>query len=208
MQWFIAMRPLCGTSTALLVISGFRHGHQPIDWSVVVAVFFLTSMAMLLNDYHDRELDVAKGRLLASRHPVCFLWYALAFATISFGLSILVWFHNPPFGMLCMGMWITSVAYNKAQSNPVAKNLIVSLNVGATVIFPLLAGSKTSVLWFMAGIIVVVITAREFVKDLEDMEFDRGKKRTLALVMDCRFEKSSVSLWKLFLTLLLVTLMF
>lgn len=208
MQWFNAMRPLCGTSTALLVISGFRHGHRPIDWSVVVAVFFITSMAMLWNDYHDREIDIAKGRLLASSHPVWFLRYAFAFVVISLGLFVLVWFHNPSFGMLCMGMWITSIAYNKAQHNPIAKNMIVSLNMGATVLFPLLAGSKTTMLWFMAGSIVLIITAREFVKDVEDMEVDCGKKRTLALVTNSRIEKNTVARWKLFLTLLLVVLMF
>ena len=208
MQWLNAMRPLCGTSTALLVISGFRHGHQPIDWSVVIAVFFLTSMAMLWNDYHDRELDKAKGRFLASRHPVWFLRYALVFAVISFGLSVLVWFRNPWFGMLCMGMWITSIAYNKAQHNPVAKNVIVSLNVAATVMFPLLLDGKILALWFMAISIVMIIIAREFVKDVEDMEVDRGKKRTLALVMNSRIEKSPAVRWRLFLTLLLVALMF
>src|SRR3989344_2472945 len=135
MQWINAMRPLCGMSTALLVISGFRHGHQPIDWSVVVAVFFLTSTAMLWNDYHDRELDVAKGRLLASRHPVWFLRYALAFAVISLGLSVFVWWHTPSFGLLCVGLWITSMIYNKVQNNPVAKHVIVSLSVAATVMF-------------------------------------------------------------------------
>ena len=208
MQWLNAMRPLCGMSTALLVISGFRHGHQPIDWSVVIAVFFLTSMAMLWNDYHDRELDKAKGRFLASRHPVWFLRYAIAFAVISFGLSVLVLFHNPSFGMLCMAMWITSLAYNKAQHNPLAKNVIVSLNVAATVMFPLLLDGKILALWFMAVSIVMIISAREFVKDVEDMEVDRGKKRTLALVMNSRIEKSPAVRWRLFLTLLLVALMF
>ncbi len=208
MQWLNAMRPLCGMSTALLVISGFRHGHQPIDWSVVIAVFFLTSMAMLWNDYHDRELDKAKGRFLASHHPVWFLRYALAFAVISFGLSVLVLFHNPSFGMLCMGMWITSLAYNKAQHNPLAKNVIVSLNVAATVMFPLLLDGKILVLWLMAGSIVVIISAREFVKDVEDMEVDRGKKQTLALVMNSRINKKSAIYLRHLLTLLLVALMF
>ena len=208
MQWLNAMRPLCGTSTALLVISGFRHSHQPTEWSVVVTVFFITSMAMLWNDYHDRELDKAKGRFLASRHPVWFLRYALAFAVISFGLSVLVLFRNPSFGMLCMGMWIMSIAYNKAQHNPVAKNVIVSLNVAATVMFPLLLDGKILALWLMAGSIVMIISAREFMKDVEDMNVDRDKKRTLALVMNSRIKRTSASRWKNFLTLLLVALMF
>ena len=208
MQWINAMRPLCGMSTALLVVSGFRHSHQPTDWIVVVAVFFLTSTAMLWNDYHDRELDVAKGRFLASRHPVWFLRYALAFAVISLGLSVFVWWHTPLFGMLCVGLWITSMIYNKVQNNPIAKNVIVSLSVAATVMFPLLFDSKILSLWIMAGSILVIISAREFIKDVEDMEADRGKKRTLALVMDSHISKKSAVYMRHLLSLLLVALMF
>ncbi len=129
-QWINAIRPRCGMSAALLVISGFRNAHQPIDWSVVTTVFFLTSMAMLWNDYHDRDIDVAKGRLLAINHPIGFLRYTMVFVVISFGLSVFVWLRNPSFGMLCVGMWITSIAYSEAQCNPIAKNAIVSLNWG------------------------------------------------------------------------------
>jgi 4-hydroxybenzoate polyprenyltransferase len=207
MKWINAMRPSCGTLTALLVISGFLYGHQPIDWSVVVAVFFITSMAMVINDYHDREIDVAKGRLLASSQPFWFLRYAIAIAVISLGLSIFVWSRNSHFGMLCVGMWITSIAYNKVQRNPVAKNLIVSLNVGATVLFPLLAGSKISELWLMAIAIVLIITVREYMKDVEDMEVDRGKKRTLPLVMNSGIRRNSAIRWKHLMTLLLAALM-
>lgn len=207
MQWLNAIRPSCGTLTALLVISGFFYGHQPIDWWVVIAVFFITSMAMLINDYHDREIDVAKGRFLASSQPVWFLCYALAFAVISLGLSLIVWSRNSHFGMLCMGLWITSIAYNKTQHNPVAKNMIVSLNVGATVLFPLLAGSEVSELWFMSLSIVLIITVREYMKDVEDMGVDRGKKRTLALVMNSRIKRNSAIRWKHLMTLLLVALM-
>ncbi|MCE9628707.1 MAG: UbiA family prenyltransferase [Candidatus Vogelbacteria bacterium] len=189
------------------MISGFLYGHQPIDWSVVVAVFFITSMAMLINDYHDREIDVAKGKLLASSQPVWFLRYAVAFAVISLGLCLVVWSRNSHFGMLCVGMWITSIAYNKAQRNPVAKNIIVSINVGATILFPLLAGSKVFELWIMAVLIVLIITVREYMKDVEDMEVDRGKKRTLALVMNSRIRRDSAIRWKHLMTLLLVALM-
>lgn len=207
MKWINAMRPSCGTLTALLVISGFSYGHQPIDWSVVIAVFFITSMAMLINDYHDRAIDIAKGRFLASRQPFWFLCYALAFAVISLGFSLIVWLRNPYFGMLCMGMWITSLAYSKAQRNPVAKNMIVSLNVGATVLFPVLTGSDIPELWVMAVCVFLIITVREYMKDVEDMEIDRGKKRTLALVMKSTLEKNSATRWKNLMTLLLVALM-
>ena len=206
MQWISAIRPLCGTSTALLVISGFRHAHQPTDWSVVIAVFFITSMAMLCNDYHDREIDVAKGHLLASLYPVQFLRYTMTFAAVSLGLSLPVLLHTQAFGLLCLGMWITSITYYKLQNNPVGKNITVSLNVGATVIFPLLVDSRVPKLWFMAIFIVVITSAREFMKDVEDMEVDRGKKRTFALVMNSRIKKDSATRWKHFMTLLLVAL--
>lgn len=208
MEWINAIRPLCGTLTALLVVSGFRHGHQPINWVVVIAVFFLTSMAILWNDYHDRELDVAKGRFLASRHPVWFLRYALAFAVVSLGLSIFLWLRSPLFGILCVGMWISSMIYSKAQNNPVAKNLIVNLNVAATVTFPLLFNGKIPTLWIRTVCIFVIIGAREFVKDVEDMAVDRGNKGTLALVMDSHIDKRSAICLRHLLNLLLVVLMF
>ena len=208
MGWINATRPLCGMSTALLVLSGFRHGHQPADWSVVVAVFFITSMAMLWNDYHDREIDVAKGRFMASLYPIWFLRYTLAFVVVSLGLSLFVWSHNQVFGMLCGGMWITSILYNNAKNNPFIKNAVVSLNMGATVAFPLFVANKVPILWFMIGSIVIITSIREFMKDVEDMEVDRGKKCTLALVMNSKLEKNSAIRLRLFLNLLLVTLMF
>jgi 4-hydroxybenzoate polyprenyltransferase len=209
-QWIKALRLPSGMGTALAVIAGFRHSHQPIDWSVVITVFFTTCLAMLWNDYHDREIDVAKGRFLASLHPVWFLRYTLTFAVISLGLTVLVGLHNPSFGMLCAGMWITCMVYHKAQKNPVAKNAIVGLNVGATVVFPLLVDSKILTLWVMAGTLVVITSVREFLKDVEDMEVDRGKKRTLALVINSSIKKKSASCWRsrLFLSLLGVVLVF
>ena len=207
MQWISALRPLCGTLTALLVIFGFFYAQQPIDWSVVIAVFFTTSMAMLINDYHDRENDVAKGRLLASRQPNWFLYYTLTFALISLGLSLVSWSHNPYFGILCMSMWITSIGYSKIQRNPLAKNGVVSLNVGATVLFPLLRGSKIFELWIMAISIFLIISIREYMKDVEDIEIDRGKKRTLALVMNSRMEKNLATRLKHLMTLLILALM-
>ena len=207
MQWLSATRPSCGAVTALLVILSFLYAHQPIDWRVVVAVFFITSMAMVANDYQDREIDVAKGRPLAARYPVWFRYYALAFILISLGLSVMVWCHNSNFGMLCIGMWFTSIAYNKVQYNPVAKNIIVSFSVGATVLFPLLAGSAVFELWFISLVIVLIITVREYMKDVEDLDVDRGKKRTLALVMNSGIRKDSATRFKNMMTMLLMALM-
>lgn len=200
------MRPSCGILTALLVISGFFYAHQHVDWIVVVTVFFITSMAMLINDYHDRDIDIAKGRLLASSQPIWFLRYALTIIVISFGLSIIVYLRNLGFGMLCMGMWLTSIVYNKVQRNPLLKNLIVSFNVGATVLFPLLISDKASELWIIAILIVCIISVREFMKDIEDMEIDRGKKKTLALVTNSRIKRNSAIALKNLISLLLVLL--
>ena len=209
MQWIKALRLPSGIGTALAVISGFLHGHQSIDWSVVLTVFFITCLAMLWNDYHDREIDVAKGRPLANRHPLWFLLYTMVFAVISLGFSVFVMFHSLPFGVLCIGMWTTCMLYCKAQKNPIAKNAIVSLNVGATVVFPLLVDSTILALWIMAGSLVVITSVREYVKDVADMEVDRGKKRTLALVVNSQMDKGSAIRWRdlLFKILLLVILL-
>ncbi len=207
MPWIKALRPICGTSTALLVISGFRHANQPIDWIVVATVFFITSMAMIWNDYHDREIDVAKGRFLASKQPAIFLCYALGLATVSLALSLWVLFQNVMFGSLCLGMWVASMLYNKAQSNPFAKNVIVSLNVAATVTFPLFLDTKITRLWFMAAYVFVVISIREYIKDVEDMEVDRDRKLTLALVLDSRISDRSATYIRHLMSLLLVALM-
>jgi 4-hydroxybenzoate polyprenyltransferase len=206
MKWINAMRPSCGILTALLVISGFFYAHLRIDWIVVVTVFFITSMAMLINDYYDRDIDVAKGRLLASSQPVWFLRYALTIIVASFGLSIIVWLRNPYFGMLCMGMWFTSIVYNKVQRNPLAKNMIVSMNVGATILFPSLIGNNVFELCLLATCITCIVSVREFMKDVEDIEVDRGKKRTLALVMNSRLKRNSAILWKHLMSLLLLVL--
>ena len=86
--------------------------------------------------------------------------------------------------------------------------MIVSLNMGATVMFPLLIDGKSFMLWFMALAIVIITSVREFAKDVEDIKVDRGKKRTFALVIDSRIEKRSAIRLRFFLNLLLVALMF
>lgn len=208
MQWFKALRPLCGIVTALLVISGFRHSNQQVNYSVVVAVFFITCFAMLCNDYYDRELDIGKGRILASTHPNLFLLYVSILGAISFCACIFTLFSNLSFGLLCFAMLVTSAAYNRWQNKPIVKNMVVSLNISATVVFSLLVDKNIPRLWLMAIFVFAITAVREFMKDVEDMEVDRGHKKTLALVFNSKIKKSTAVRWQLFLALLLIALTF
>lgn len=183
MKWVRAIRPSSGATTSLLVVSGFRHSDLPVNWAVVITVCLLTCLAMVWNDYHDRDYDIAKGRVLANTNPIQFHRLALLFASVSLTMSGYVWWGKPSFGFLCFAMWVACMVYPFAQNNALSKNLIVSLTMAATVMFPIMDGVSVPRLWLMAALITIIVSIREHAKDVVDVEVDRGKKKTLALVL-------------------------
>lgn len=204
MRWIIALRPGCGALMGLLVISGFYLTEQTINWYIIAVVFCITSTAMLWNDFYDKELDFGKGKTLAIEYPKQFIFYSTFFTVVSFALSILVAYQDLFSGLLCFALLVISLIYNNIQNIPVVKNLSISISAAVVLLFPLFKNGNDLILWGMLVSVFVIISAREYMKDVEDMEVDRGKKRTLALLMGSKISPKTVRLWKNILSFLLL----
>ncbi|OGE81311.1 MAG: hypothetical protein A2826_02005 [Candidatus Doudnabacteria bacterium RIFCSPHIGHO2_01_FULL_43_23] len=207
MRWIMALRPSSGVATALLVASGFRHGNLAINWTVVVSVFLMTYLAMVWNDYHDRDADIAKGRFLASSHPVYFRNMAFFLSIASITMSLRVMWQNQAFGFLCLAIWSACMFYPFAKTNALAKNMIVSLTMASTVTFPLLEGVHAPMLWLMAIITTITVSVREHTKDIEDVEVDRGRKKTFALALKKNLSKNEAVRLRTWTNIILVWMM-
>jgi 4-hydroxybenzoate polyprenyltransferase len=186
MGWIRALRPAANITSALLVVVGFRFGNHSINWLAVMTVFFVSALAMLWNDYIDREADVAKGRILASQQPAQFLNFTLLIGGVALLFCLLLWWHNSVFGFLSLGMLASSIVYPFTQRNPLTKNSIVAITAGSTVLYPLLDGVAASSQWWLFSAVLLVISSRENIKDIEDVKADYGYKRTFALQIGTR----------------------
>ena len=204
MKWIDALRPSCGIVTVLLLISGFNIIKQPVNPYIALAIFCITSTAMLWNDLYDREIDLNKGKILASQYPNKFFYYSLFLTTVSFIFSTIVIASDLFSGLLCFALLAVSIIYNYIQNVPVVKNLSISFSTGAILLFPMFKFGNNVVLWAMIFIVILVVSAREYIKDVEDMEIDRNKKQTLALIINDQMRTKEVKRWKLILTILII----
>ncbi len=186
MQWINATRPGATLASAFFAIASFRYSNLPINWLIVVTVYIVAILAMLWNDFYDRYSDIKKGRALAFKQPVKFLCFTIFVGLIALILILAIFMQNVVFGYWICFLFGLSLIYPYTQKNYLAKNIIVAAAVANAVIFPWFINGAPRVLLIWA-IIFLVISARELLKDIEDIIVDLGVKNTLATNFGARF---------------------
>jgi geranylgeranylglycerol-phosphate geranylgeranyltransferase len=183
------VRPLNGAIAAAAVLVGALVARRPVSLEPAalgaLAAFLAVAGANAANDVFDREIDRVNrpGRPIPSGRMGVGAAKAAAIVCHGAALVVSAFVGGAAFALVASWAVATSLYSAFVKAVPIAGNVVASL-IGAS---PFLLGGITqerialSALPF--GLAFVVQTAREFVKDAEDVEGDsRAGVRTLAVV--------------------------
>jgi geranylgeranylglycerol-phosphate geranylgeranyltransferase len=158
-----------------------------VAFSMSVVIAF-TAAGNSLNDYFDREVDrvahserpIPSGAVAPSGALVASV--ALFAIALILGIMINLW---------SIGIVVTSIAimvgyerYLKAEG--IAGNLAISWLTGALFLFGGAAVERLDLAWILAALAFLATLGREIVKDIQDIEGDKGSRRTLPMRIGAR----------------------
>ncbi len=190
--WVEITRPFNGIMGALAVLVGFfvSLNNFLINGSLILgllSVFFILSAGMMVNDFFDRFIDKKKkprkpipSERISAKHAL----YG-SFVLFFVGIILSVW-ADIAAGLIALVNSFLLVIYSKEFSKkPLVGNVIVAFLVGSSFVFgAAVAGNVFSMTVFVLAILAFLSTlAREVFKDCEDIEADKGERKTLPITI-------------------------
>ncbi len=179
-----------GALLAALICAGPEqlpdHAFEVVVSMAVVVLF--TGAGNALNDYFDREVDkvahperpIPMGRVSPKN--------ALALSAVLFSSTVaLSIFVNLWSTLIVVTSIIFMVAYETLlKAEGLAGNLVISWLTGALFLFGGAAVGRMEVAWVLAALAALATLGREIVKDVQDVEGDRGSRTTLPMRVGAR----------------------
>ena len=173
--------------TAIAVIAGsfIAAGPEIMDFQIEIAICCVCSMMLVgggnaLNDYNDRETDkenhperpIPSGSISADTASVC------AQALLGSGLLILLFAleNKMPFVIALIGIILLIAYENGLKAAGISGNITVGLMSGAVFLFAGMAVNDPGPTLWMFGLAVLATITREIIKDIQDLEGDRGRR--------------------------------
>ncbi len=188
---FRLLRPancLMGAAGALLASiicagpEGFLDYGYEVLFSLLVVMLF-TGAGNSLNDYFDREID----RIAHPERPIpqglvsprSALMLSVAFFSVATILSSFI-------NLWAVGIVLTSVLFMisyevSLKREGLAGNLSISWLTGALFLFGGAAVDQMEVAWILGALAFLATLGREIVKDIQDIEGDKGIRLTLPM---------------------------
>ena len=175
-------------------LDGLDRFADEIVMSMAVVVLF-TAAGNYLNDYFDREVDkrahpgrpIPRGTVRASN--------ALTISLCLFAsTAVLGW----TIGLTSFLIVLTSIVIMSAyevllKSEGFAGNLAISWLTGALFLFGGAAVDALDLAWILALLAFLATLGRELIKDVQDVEGDKGHRRTLPMRLGPRVAGSVAS---------------
>lgn len=202
-EFFSLLRPLnCGIAgIAALIGYWISASGILLDFNalaIFLAVFCICGAGQAINDYFDLEIDrkkklrkaLALGRIKA--HD------AFAFSIVLFlvGIVLSVSLGTLPF-IISIFMSLLLIAYSAFPKLKVLGNWIVALGTAMTILFGASVLENFDIVIWLFVPMLFANSARELIKDLEDLKVDKGLKLTLPMIAG---EKNSKSIVGIYLT--------
>ncbi len=186
---YVLFRPVMGLFAAGYVVASFRAQHLAVDrniWVYATAVFFVASATMCWNDFLDREHDRVKHKTFCHDHPWFTGLISLILWTVSMvALSWVTFRISKAAGMILAAQIVIGLSYSLSYRVPLLSSILVaavSATAGLFVMFaPFTINRPLGVL--LVVIVFLAIFAREIVKDIEDVTFDKEIKTTLPVLL-------------------------
>ncbi|WFN35546.1 geranylgeranylglycerol-phosphate geranylgeranyltransferase [Methanogenium sp. S4BF] len=159
----------------------------PVLFLLVVAVFCITGAGNAVNDYYDREIDAINRPDRPIPSGAVSIRGAAVYSAVLFlfGIACAAFVHPFCFGIACLNSLLLVAYAARLKGVPLAGNIVVSYLAGSIFLFGGAAAGTDGLLLNLplAGIVFLPMTAREILKDAEDIEGDReGGARTLPMV--------------------------
>jgi geranylgeranylglycerol-phosphate geranylgeranyltransferase len=167
---------------ASFVGSGTKIGSYALEVTLAVVIGYLfTSASNAINDYFDRDIDrvnhperpIPSGKINAKT--------ALAFSSALFAVSmalavVLSFFSGVQAFLIVFAALVVQLAYDlKVKKAKAVGNIFIGLQTVLAFVFGGLIVGNLSPVAFMATASFLAITAREVVKDVEDIKGDVDK---------------------------------
>ena len=151
----------------------------------ILAAFFVSSAGMVINDYFDREVDaklkpkkpIPSGKI----KPNVALFYSLALFFIGNALAYLI---NPTAFAIAIAFSLLLVFYSAVLSKfKYIGNWVIASATAFTFIFGSVAFHFSNIVLIFAISALLTNVARELGKDFEDLEADKGFKKSLPMIV-------------------------
>ncbi len=150
--------------------------------SMAVVVSF-TAAGNSLNDYYDRDVDkvahperpIPSGRVA----PKTARAFAVGLFAVAFVLSVFVTWQSVAIVVVSIAIMVGYERWLKAEG--FAGNLAISWLTGALFLFGGAAVGRLELAWILAALAFLATLGREIVKDIQDVEGDKGSRRTLPM---------------------------
>jgi len=163
-------------------VDGLSEFASEIALSLAVVVSF-TAAGNAYNDYFDREVD----RVAHAERPIpsgmVTPYGAALVAVVLFAVSASLSFFVSQWSVLIVVTSIlVMVGYEwLLKAEGLAGNLAISWLTGALFLFGGAAVDRLELAWILAALAFFATLGREVVKDIQDIEGDRGSRRTLPM---------------------------
>jgi geranylgeranylglycerol-phosphate geranylgeranyltransferase len=150
----------------------------------MLAAVCLAAVANAWNDYEDREIDavIHPTRPLPSGE-VTPRMALLVVALSALGGIVLSAIARPILGVVSVGVIAVMLAYGRIKTQwGVAANVIVAVLASLPFLYGAWAAGSPRIGLILVGIAAPLHFAREVTKDIDDVDGDRGRRRTLPIV--------------------------
>ncbi len=202
------IRPLNAFMSAAGVYIGYSLALNAFTFNMeivyaMLAVFAISGAGQAVNDYFDYEIDKRKKSTRPLTSGIISRQNGLLFSLALFAIGIILasFLNNETFWM---GVFFSVLLFLYSASMSKIKfvgNAVVALSVGFTFIFGASVIGITPLVLMIALAAFLSNWAREIIKDVEDVNEDKGSKITLPLIMNAH-QTNYIILILLFLTFL------
>lgn len=158
-------------------------------WAGGGVVFLVTAGGNVLNDYFDYEIDavVHRKRPLPSKKVLPYQARNLSFLLLVSGLLLSVTLNTLCFLMTGLNIILLVSYEKKLKDKGFIGNIVVSYLVASLFLFGGFVVESLERVVVLALLAFLVCLAREIQKDIEDMEGDKKKRKTLAIQIGEKF---------------------
>jgi len=175
---------------ALLAIASCEILRVDTPWLAIGAIFCITIVTMVQNDWRDRHHDALKGKVLALTKPKAFLSLLLVLWTVSCTLIILASVGNMYAGALLLFMALVALVYSETRQVPLLPTILVAVASASSVLLPLATRTTSGAIDLFFVSVLLIVFGREIFCDIQDKDIDGGYKVTLPLLVGERRAKA------------------
>ncbi|MFH1751538.1 MAG: UbiA family prenyltransferase [archaeon] len=188
-HYFFLLRPINCFIAVIATLIGYLISLGFIDFGLeilllMVAVFLICGAGQAVNDYFDLEVDKRKRRkelliekIGASKARTFIVILFSAGNLLALSVSLEAFFVAVVFSLLLF-FYSFKMRYFKFVGN-----WVIGLSAGFTYVFGATITGNYSIVFFLAITAVFANVGREITKDLEDLNADKGLKKSLPMVL-------------------------